>query len=249
MIMDILPYNLVNLLKNILAENVITSWRIQQSHSLTLSIRFDADINDEIGSNMQIPFEEKRYRRKPPSCINRDMQRHKVFLDNTKSPRYMDTGFQSDLNEDQSIRIHQQSTPGPAHMVEVQDDNNVSPIIPPGGVVDMYSQGNLITTVPEDIKPSQLECESKAMQTEFMSNSFSCQATPLVKKKTTQTINKQWSQCTQTKIIKSQNIGCQAVSMGDENEINTENQNMNNAATLTDCLSTRSCHMQTVHRI
>ena len=91
--MDMLPANLASLIKTILSENCITSWRIQDNQSLTLSIRFGNHI-DSIGT----PISNRHFRSKPPITMQRDRDRKQVYFDNRGT---IDTGY-SDIGMDLS---------------------------------------------------------------------------------------------------------------------------------------------------
>ena len=89
-----LPTNLASLIKTILSDNCITSWRIQDNQSLTLSIRFGSHV-DSTGT----PIANRYFRSKPPSTIQRDRDRQQVYFDNRDT---IDTGYSDKMNVDLS---------------------------------------------------------------------------------------------------------------------------------------------------
>ena len=68
-------------------DNTITSWRLNQSTSLTLSIRFG---KGEVG------MKETYYRSKPPSSVKRDSMRRQIFLDTKRQEISCDHGYESE---------------------------------------------------------------------------------------------------------------------------------------------------------
>ena len=73
--MDTFPLKLKELIKTILSDNNISSWRIQGQNDLILSIRFENNNSTSMHSDLN-----QYYRSKPPSCIHRDKARQQQYI-------------------------------------------------------------------------------------------------------------------------------------------------------------------------
>ena len=250
--MDILPTSLATLLKTILLENSITSWRIQHNQCLSLSIRFGS----HVGST-ETPLVNKHFRSKPPSAIQRDMNRQHVYYDSKDAS---DTGFSENMNMDMSkvqditgdhgtdnINF---STPYHRACNMRQTSSHSAPsyesLHTPPAVDHGHSLDNMQHNAPTCVEPHGTNNVSTQVEPLVFSD-FECQAIPAMKKRKTQTYTAQWSIHTQTLKEKCNGTASQTEVSSVDKQTTTKSRKMSSTAVCTDSLLTTSCHVQTYH--
>ena len=153
--MDILPENLASYIKMILQENTISSWRLQESKTITLSIRFTK-------SDTSCESTPIRSQYKPPSSLKRDFLRKQAYLTHKHEEGLQnDSGYVTEKKSQQEINSCAQEYHFGDHCPHpTQQPSSPLPVTMSDPLVSSEHVGTNTDYVQSDDKGSQINQET-----------------------------------------------------------------------------------------
>ena len=264
--MEELPCKLVDLLKTILKDNVISSWRIQSFNNLTLSIRFESHIG-QYGNTTDMTYMDRQYRSKPPSCVVRDNARQQEWYHRkiSEESHQVESGvFSMSQTQDDSIKETSEqyahsmshvgaSTPQPVNIGKANHNatNREDQITPqaerhnPNTLSDAIVEHG-VTLVDTATNTHKILNENEGTQTIIVPHfNASCQVSPDTKRRKCQTKHECHSMHTQTWKQTRDGQASQTEYQGIDKHTSMRQIKLKENAVITDSLLTASCHVQT----